>query len=231
MKRFIFFLFLFLLIVGCSTNKELPYLKNSPTSLKKIEGPKTSNKNDTLLLVQSAIDFVNEFAEGTYGVFSSMDDLKDEMGDYKYSNGTWAWEVTYYTYTYKITCTEVSDGYEWKFYLNDALIWAGYVTKSGDYAWWKWYSGGLVGLSLEFEDESNGGYIKLYNGDIGSALYFWIDWTTTSQYCEVIFHSIGWAIYEYQIREYNDHHGFANVKENGTIIFSVSWDSNGNIVK
>lgn len=231
MKKFLLFLLVFLVVVGCSTKKKPPDMKNSPSSLRTIRGPNTGAKNDSLSLIISTIEIVNDLAEGTYGMFATMNDLKDEMGEYKYSNGTWTWEVTYYTYTYKITCTEKSDGYEWKFYLNEVLMWGGYITKDSDYAWWKWYYGGDVALSYEWEDLSNGGYIKFYNGDLSGTLFFWIDWTTTSDYCEVIFHAIGWALYEYQIREYTDHHGFAYIKENSNIIYSIQWDSQGNIVK
>lgn len=231
MKKFVLFLFVLLLVFGCSSKKTPPEVKNSPSSLKKIEGPKSAQKNDSLYLINSAIDIVNAFAEGTYGMFASLNDIKDEMGDYTYSNGTWTWEVTYSTFTYKITCTEKSDGYEWKFYLNDVLYWHGYITKDGDHAWWKCYVNNSVGVSFEFEDNSNSGYIKFYNGDLNSNLFLWIEWTTTSEYCEVVFHAVGGALYEYQIREYSDHHGYAYIKENGATIFYVQWDSQGNIVK
>lgn len=235
MKKFLLFLFVFFLVVGCSTKKTPPEMKTSPSSLKKIEGPNVSMKEaDTtgyILLINTMIGFVNGFAEGTYNFAASLNNLKEEMEDYKYSNGTWTWEVSSGMYTVKITCTQIPGGYEWKLYINDELIYLGYIESDGSHAYWKYYYSGNVIGSFEWEDNGSGGYFKFYQGDLGENIYLSISWVTTSSYCEVVIDAIGYSTYKYTIRGYNDHSGFANIVANNQTIFSVQWDSNGNIVK
>uniref|UniRef100_A0A7C4YG83 Lipoprotein n=1 Tax=candidate division WOR-3 bacterium TaxID=2052148 RepID=A0A7C4YG83_UNCW3 len=232
MKKFLLFIAVLIIVSGCSKTKEPPEISTHPTSLKKMEGPKQSASKDSLSYIISMIGVINDFAEGSYNFAGSLDSLAKDMGDYKYADGTWTWEVGYYGYTYKLTCTERSNGYEWKFYLNNVLLYSGFTEKDGSYAYWKWYYGGSVVCSYEWEDNGNGGYIKFYNGDLNSTAFFYIEWTTTSSYCEVTIHATdGSYQYEYVIREYTDHHGYAQIKDNGIVIFSVNWDTNGNITK
>jgi len=237
-KLFWFVPVLLVFVVSCSRASEPPTLETHPTSLRTIHGPDLTSKQDSSGIASAliaTIQCINEFAEGTYGFVGALDTLAEDLDDYEYSDGTWTWEWSYGEYTWRITCTESSSGYTWKWYFNDELLYEGFVSKDGDSGWWKAYYAGEVYASFEWEDTGDGGYIRWYSGnpDTGTLLISF-EWTVESNYIEVVVHSFssyGYTYdYEFTIREYDDHHGYARVKENGTQVANIEWDTDGNVV-
>jgi len=225
---------LLVFVVSCSRTPAPPTIETHPTSLRTIHGPDLSTKQDSsgiAMALSATIQGINEFAEGTYGFLGALDSLTDDLGDYEYSDGTWTWEWSYGVYSWRITCTESSSGYTWRWYFNGELYYEGFVNKDGESGWWKWYSLGEVYFSFEWQDTGDGGYIRWYDGDLDTGtLYISFEWTVGSNYVELSIYSFGYYDYEFTIREYDDYHGYAYVKENGVQVAYIEWDTSGNVV-
>ena len=228
---------LLVFVISCSKTPAppaAPALETHPTSLRTIHGPDLFTKQESLAIagaLSATIQNINEFAEGTYGFVGALDSLAQELGDYEYSDGTWTWEWSYGEYTWRIICTESSSGYTWRCYFNDELLYEGFESKDEDSGWWKAYHSGEVYASFEWEDTGDGGYIKWYDGDLESGtIVISFEWIVENSYIELIVYSHGPYDYEFTIREYNDHHGYVYVKENGVQVAYIEWDINGYVV-
>ena len=220
MKRFmVFFILGFLVfgVVSCSKSApEPPTLQVNPTSLKEISGPNTTKQDTTIMLstLSNMINVVNGFADGTYNFGSALENLRNEMGEYNYANGTWTWTWSSAQGSVRIVCTEGSEGYTWEIYINDEKIYNGYVKMDGTYAYWKYWESDTVYASFEWNDDGTGGFIKFRNGDLTADPLIWFTWTTGSNYIDITIHATSITVnYRIIIHANDDKSGYADFYE------------------